>query len=204
MVRKVCASKVRKRVLHGDQYLSKGQLKKLLKYVENTADLARQRGSRRAIIDELIVLTMAYTGLKVKELRSLNIRDVSVRYKSFITVRDSKGKISRKMVIHAELAKKLERFIKLYRKKTRRTAPLFMSEQGNRLGYHSIYSKVKSVGKKSGIGKLHPNMLRHTFLLELFAREKDLKLVQEQAGYSSIRAASAYFNTIIKQSSKRE
>ena len=140
MVRKVCASKVRKRVLHGDQYLSKGQLKKLLKYVENTADLARQRGSRRAIIDELIVLTMAYTGLKVKELRSLNIRDVSVRYKSFITVRDSKGKISRKMVIHAELAKKLERFIKLYRKKTRRTAPLFLT-----IGISLSYARVASL-----------------------------------------------------------
>ena len=198
MAVKSCTSDTGGRVLSLDQYLSKGQLRKLLRYIEKEADFARQRGNTRAIVDELIILILAHTGLQVKELRSLNIRDVYTKKNSFIAVKDHGGRILRKMVIPSNLAKKLERFIKLYRKKTRGNTPLLLSERENRLGYNSIYSKVRSIGCKSGIGTLHPNMLRHTFLLDLFTREKDLKLVQEQAGYSSIKAAVVYFNTIIK------
>ena len=47
-----------------DKYLSDTQLKRLRRYVKDMADLARQRGSERAIIDELIVELLANTGLR--------------------------------------------------------------------------------------------------------------------------------------------
>lgn len=49
---------VRRRTRGGlapNKYLSDVQLKKLRQYVKDMADLTRQRGSKRAIIDELIV-----------------------------------------------------------------------------------------------------------------------------------------------------
>jgi len=33
--------------------------------------------------------------------------------------------------------------------------------------YRGIYEKMKKLGQKSGIGKLHPHMLRHTYLTRL-------------------------------------
>ena len=46
-----------------DKYLSDTQLRQLRQYVKDMADLARQRGSERAIIDELIVELLANTGV---------------------------------------------------------------------------------------------------------------------------------------------
>ena len=61
-----------------NKYLSDVQLKKLRQYVKDMADLARQRGSLRAIIDELIVEILANTGLRASELCQLNIEDLPV------------------------------------------------------------------------------------------------------------------------------
>jgi len=45
-------------VLSENQYLSDEQLRKLLRYVKKSGDLARRRGSCRPIINELIILIM--------------------------------------------------------------------------------------------------------------------------------------------------
>jgi len=63
-----------------DKYLSDTQLKKLRGYVKDMADLARQRGSARAIIDELIVELLTNTGLRASELCNLNIGDLPVSH----------------------------------------------------------------------------------------------------------------------------
>lgn len=59
-----------------DKYLSDTQLKRLRQYVKDMADLARQRGSERAIKDELIVELLVNTGLRASELVALNIGEV--------------------------------------------------------------------------------------------------------------------------------
>ncbi|MBW8040549.1 MAG: phage integrase family protein [Planctomycetes bacterium] len=60
-----------------------------------------------------------------------------------------------------------------------------MLRRGDRIIYRSIYAKVKRIGEQAGIGKLHPHMLRHTYLTRLYNIEKDLRFVQDQAGYAS-------------------
>ena len=197
MTQKVTASNTQRDVLSENQYLSDEQLRKLLRYVKKSGDLARRRGSCRPIINELIILIMTNTGLRAKELLNLNIRDVCTTKSTecYISIRKHTGRISRKMAVPEKLAKKLRRFIELYRKGAKKTEPLFLSEQGNRIGYVSIYNKVKIIGKKSGIGTLRPNMLRHTFLFKLYKAERDLKLLQERGGYSSPQAANIYANT---------
>ena len=57
------------------RYLSEAQLKKLLLYVSEKANLARQRGTTRAIVDELIILLLVNTGLRASEVCNLNIAD---------------------------------------------------------------------------------------------------------------------------------
>ena len=59
---------------HGE-FLSETQLKKLLRYVTEKANLARQNGTKRPIVDELIILLLVETGLSASELCNLNIAD---------------------------------------------------------------------------------------------------------------------------------
>ena len=179
-----------------DKYLSDTQLKKLRTYVKDKADLARMRGGSRGVIDELIVELLVNTGLRASELCNLNIGDLPVKHgKDCIWVRDGKGKVSRSVDISEKLRQRLNRFVKLYRKSARAKSALLVSERGDRIIYRSIYSKIKRLGEQSGIGKLHPHMLRHTYLTRLYNVEKDLRLVQDQAGHASPTTTAIYAKT---------
>jgi integrase/recombinase XerD len=52
---------------------------------------------------------------------------------------------------------------------------------------------VKDAGEEAGIAKrVHPHMLRHTALTELYDRTRNLRLVQNVAGHSSSRMTERY------------
>ena len=133
---------------------------------------------------------------KNTELINLDIRDLPVKHgKHCIWVRDGKGKVSRSVDVPESLMKRLARFVKLYRKGARANSPLLVSEQGGRMIYRSVYSKIKRIGQQAGIGKLHPHMLRHTYLTRLYNVEKDLRFVQDQAGHASPTTTAIYAKT---------
>lgn len=179
-----------------DKYLSDVQLKRLRQYAKDMADLARQRGSARAIMDELIVELLANTGLRASELCNLNIGDLPVTHgKDSIWIRDGKGKVTRTVDIPESLVKRLERFVRLYRKGAKPKGPLLVSTKGRRMIYRSIYEKLRKLGRQSGIGKLHPHMLRHTYLTRLYNVEHDLRFVQDQAGHASPTTTAIYAKT---------
>jgi site-specific recombinase XerC len=179
-----------------DKYLSDTQLKQLRQHVKDMADLARQRGSERAIIDELTVELLANTGLRASELCDLNIGDLPVAHgKPSVWVRDGKGKVTRTVDIPESLIKRLDRFVRLYRKGAKAKTPLLVSTKGKRMIYRTIYEKMKKLGKKSGIGRLHPHMLRHTYLTRLYNVEHDLRFVQDQAGHASPTTTAIYAKT---------
>jgi len=179
-----------------DKYLSDTQLKRLRQYVKDMADLARQRGSTRAIIDELIVEMLTNTGLRASEICKLNISDLPVTHgKNSVWIRDGKGKVTRTVDIPESLQKRLERFVRLYRKGAKHKDPLLVSTNGKRMIYRSIYEKIKKLGKQSGIGKLHPHMLRHTYGTRLYNVEQDLRFVQDQLGHASPTTTAIYAKT---------
>lgn len=196
MGRQKAAKTTRRGGLPPDKYLTDDQLRKLRRYVKDMADLARQRGSQRAIIDELIVELLASTGLRASELVALDIQDLPCTHgKPAIWVRDGKGRVSRSVDIPEGLQSRLERFVRLYRKRAKPHTPLLVNARGDRLIYRTVYEKCKKMGERAGIGKLHPHMLRHTYLSRLYNVEKDLRFVQDQAGHASPTTTAIYAKT---------
>jgi len=179
-----------------DKYLSDTQLNRLRRYVKDMADLARERGSSRAIIDELIFGLLDGTGLRASELCALNIEDLPMSHgKDCVWVRDGKGKVSRTVEIKSDLSKQMARFVKLYRKGAKPKSPLLVNTRGDRIIYRTIYEKLRKLGQQSGIGKLHPHMMRHTYLSRLYNIERDLRFVQDQAGHASPTTTAIYART---------
>jgi len=173
--------------------LSEIQLETLLGYVKDKADEARRKGATRAIINELIVALILRTGLRASELCNLNIGDLPESHgENTIWVRDTTEKITRKVDIDSETDRILNKFVKLYRMNAKLEDPLFVSESGDRLAYMSLYSKLKIIGRKAGIGKLHPEILRHTYLVRLYNFTQDLRLVQLQAGHLHSASTARY------------
>ena len=193
------AKKVKRQVRGGlspDKYLTKLQQKKLLSYVKAQADLSRARGSKRAIVDETICLLLTQAGLRASEVCNLRLKDLPVCHgKNSVWIDNGKGDISRTVEISEKLTKAIKRFCKLYCKKARPQDYLFVSSQGKSLCYMTLYQKIRRLGKQSGIGKLHPHMLRHTYATRLYAVERDLLFVSDQLGHSNVSTTHIYAKT---------
>ena len=173
--------------------LSNSQLDKLLQYVKNKADDDRRKGNTRSIVNELIILLLVNTGLHAKELCNLSISDLPLEHgENAIWVRDAKGDVVRAVEIDSKMSECLERFVRLYRKAANHKEPLIINERGKRISYMSLYSKVRKIGEKARIGKLHPHMLRCTYLVRLCNKKNDLRFVQEQAGHASRKTTALY------------
>ena len=185
--------------LQPDKYLAEAQLRRLRQYVKDMADLARQRGSMRAVIDELVIELLVNTGLRASELCDLNIGDLPMTHgKDAVWVRDGKGSVARTVETPESVQKRLERFVKLYRPSAGPDEPLLVSAKGSRMIYRSIYEKIRKLGRLSGIGKLHPHMLRHTYGTRLYNVEQDLRFVQDQLGHASPTTTAIYAKTNAK------
>ncbi len=179
-----------------DKYLSKEQLKKLRRHVRDMADAARERGSFRNVVNELIIELLVNTGLRASELCKLNIADLPISHgKDGIWVRNGKGNVTRTVDINEVLKNRIARYVKLYRVYRNENEPLFLSEWIGRISYQGLYTRIKRIGLHAGIGKLHPHMLRHTYLTRLYNIERDLRFCQDQAGHASPTTTAIYAKT---------
>ena len=167
------------------------QMKKLLDYVSNRADLARQNGSVRAIIDELIIFLLIYAGLRPAEVCRLTLENLPLnneRNMLFIAASDQSA--AREIKVNSALTECIARFIRVFRNEALPNEPLLVNERGSRFTYRSLYNKVKTVGANAGIGSLYPHILRNTFILRLYNEAQDMHWVRQQAGHQSTKAAA--------------
>lgn len=175
------------------RYLSEAELGKLLSYVREKAHIARLKGATRSVIDELLVLLLVHTGMRASEVCNLTISDIAAgQRQNKIRVRGSGRKIHRFVVIPSAITKHIEAFIDTYRKPARPRDPFLINERGNKFTYMSVYSKIRRIGEESKIGKLHPQMLRATYLIRLYRSKQDIGFVQRQAGHASPGTTAAY------------
>jgi integrase len=173
--------------------LSESELERLLAYIREKADVARRRGTTRAVIDEVLVLLLLNAGIRAAELCNLAVGDlVTEQDASILRVRDASGNVSRAVEVTLEMAAYLHRFVELYRQDAKSNDPLLVNERGKRLAYISIFSKVKRIGRQAGVGNLHPRILRSTYVVRLYDREQNLQFVQQQAGHASLRTTAIY------------
>ena len=176
--------------------LSQVQVQRLLSHVQQRADQARRDGASRAVVDEIIMLTLCHAGLRAQELCALRIADTPAQHgRPELHIRGIPGTSARAVSIPQELVPVFQRFVQLYRKGAVPSNPLLLSERGTPFGYMSLYSKVRRIGQESGITPLHPALLRHTFLVRLYEREHDLRLVQEQAGHARVKSTARHIHS---------
>ena len=174
---------------NGRKRLSAAELVTVLSYVRTRANLARQKGTIRAVVDESIILLLAQVGLRPHELCALRIGDLPGTHGEMaLWIRDTTGGVARKVHISEDLAERLARFVRSYRNGAQQEDLLLESERGGPLGYMSLYNKVRRIGQEAAIGKLSPAALRRTYIQQLYHAEQDLRYVQEQAGYMSRRS----------------
>jgi site-specific recombinase XerD len=134
--------------------------------------------------DRLIVRTIYATGVRVSELCGINIEDIDFE-DEMIKVRGKGGKIRIVFVDH-ETLEDISRFIG-----NRIEGPLFLGQQGHHISPRSIQHIFKLYAPQG----ITPHKIRHSYASELYRRSKNLRVVQENLGHTSIKTTEIYLHT---------
>jgi len=153
------------------KYLKHSQVLRLLSTIENERD-------------RLIVRLIYATGVRVSELCGIDIGDIDFEEHT-IRVR-GKGDKYRIVFVDEETLADLDRFIG-----KRILGPLFLGQQGKGLSPRT----VQFLFKKYAPDGITPHKIRHSYASELYRRSKNLRVVQENLGHTSIKTTEIYLHT---------
>jgi len=166
----------RPRIKHQEvKYLKHNQVLHLIDSIED-------------IRDKLIVRTIYATGVRVSELCNINIEDIDPDEHT-IRIRGKGDKI-RTVFIDEDTLGELRKFIG-----NRYAGPLFVGQQGKHISSRAIQHIFRNYAPQG----ITPHKIRHSYASELYKRSKNLRVVQENLGHTSIKTTEIYLHTDIDE-----
>lgn len=133
--------------------------------------------------DKAILLTCVYAGIRVAEIVSLDIDDISFSERQgTIRVRQGKGNKERIIPLHKEARYAISDYLKT-REST--AAALFLSNRQTRISKRT----VQHICNKYGV---NPHQFRHTFVTDLVDAGIDDKTIQTLTGHESPAMITRY------------
>lgn len=171
-------------VIRVDRPRLKGQELRYLKHSQ-VLDLIASVPDER---DRLIIRTIYATGLRVSELCGLTIENIDF-HEGMIRVQGKGGKIRTVFVDEATL-EQIRTFIR-----TRDRGWVFAGNLGHALSPRT----VQHVFKQHAPPGITPHKIRHSYASELYRRSKNLRVVQENLGHTSIKTTEIYLHTDLEE-----
>lgn len=138
--------------------------------------------------DKLIVRTIYATGVRVSELCGINIGDIDFEERT-IRIRGKGDKI-RIVFIDEDTLEAIRTFIG-----NQIEGPLFPGQQGK----HISPRAVQHIFRHYAPAGITPHKIRHSYASELYRRSKNLRVVQENLGHTSIKTTEIYLHTDIDE-----
>jgi integrase/recombinase XerD len=174
-----------------DKYLSPGQIDKVIIHLRHV------KQSERNAVNMFAVVMLLYTGLRSEELLNLRLRDLPPYHgKAVVMVKKGKGCISRTVLVPDWLGSVMQQFIRDHRKGGKPGSFLLTAEGTSApMTYSGLYRRIVRIGKLSGVGRLTPHCLRHTYGMNLHDLCKDLDFVCQQLGHSHVETTRIYAKT---------
>ncbi len=183
--------------IDGIKYFNKSQIRLIRRTVRDKAELDMARGKITSIREWLVIDILTSTGVRVSETANLRCGDLKIGYaQSEIFIRNGKGSKSRTIQIPESLKKHLNRFLKwkaTQNESVESDAYIFLGQRGpwTSQAIQQIVKKYLKLLDLYESGK-SVHALRHSYAVELYRREKDLRAVQKQLGHSSIQTTQIY------------
>ncbi|MDK2974277.1 MAG: integrase/recombinase XerC [Methanofollis sp.] len=153
------------------KYLKHSQVIRLLKSIDDDTD-------------RLVVRLIYATGVRVSELCAIDIGDIDFEERT-IRVK-GKGDKVRTVFVDGETLAEIEKHIG-----NKIMGPLFIGQQGKNLSPRT----VQRIFQRYAPPGITPHKIRHSYASELYRRSKNLRVVQENLGHSSIQTTEIYLHT---------
>ena len=176
------------------RWLDEDQKKRLLKVVENDLREAKERYPRLWILrkrDAVIVNILLLTGLRVDELCSLKLSDLTLsERKGTLLVRHGKGGKQRVVNLHIEARKQLSEWLEV--RPQVESEGLFVGQTGEGIRPRIVQRVVERYAKLVGLQDVTPHSLRHTYARNLLDSGSKLQEVAMLMGHSSLDSTARY------------
>lgn len=192
-------------------HISENNEKKILKYLDNLVskasriqDWTKLNKTQKKEIKNLEYVYMLnftfklgiYMGLRVSEICSLRLKDISKPYMTNTNQQlvdiliQGKGSKERLVPIVYSRIKKEHLFFRKIRKPD---DILFHQITGKNLTRNSLYNYFDEVGEFSGTGERGCHILRHTFTYKMSEAGVDVADAQDMLGHSDVSTTRIYF-----------
>jgi len=183
------------------KYFTGKQIKLIRRTVREKAQLALQKGQVTAVRDWMVIDLLTSTGIRVAEAADIRCGDIKAGYgESSLYIRNGKGNRSRVVQMPQSLKTHLKQFLKWKQRIGEDTTPdafLFIGQRGAWKA-SAIQQAVKKYLRGLGLyekGKA-VHALRHSYAVELYRQERDLRAVQKQLGHASIQNTQIYADVL--------
>ena len=141
--------------------------------------------------DRLIVRTIYATGVRVSELTGIRVEDIDFDAQT-IRLRGKGGKI-RTVFIDGDTLGEIRAFLA-----DRKDGPLFPGQMGRPISPRTI----QFIFRRYAPTGITPHKLRHSYATELYSRSRNLRVVQENLGHTSIKTTEIYLHTDVEERKK--
>lgn len=189
--------KERRKTVDGVKYFNVHQIKMIRRRLKDQAEADLKKGNVTGVKEWMVIDLLTSTGLRVSEAANLRVRDLKLGYgESRIFVRKGKGDVSGHVVITESLKKHLKSFIG-WKNSLGETIGdddyIFVGQRGAWTS-QAIQLIVKKYLKELNLyerGKA-VHALRHSYAVELYSKEKDIRTVQKQLRHRSLQSTLIY------------
>lgn len=156
-------------------------------YSDEMIELIRQNVSSHR--DLTIIDFLISTGVRVGELVKLNITDLNLEAKECVVV--GKGNKQRKVYFDARTKIEIQQYLS---SRNDDSKALFVSllKPFNRLQISGVETVLKKIGKKVGLGRVHPHKFRRTLATKAIDKGMPIEQVQKMLGHAKIDTTLEY------------
>lgn len=193
--------------LEEENYILKSPMKRIHKiktdkviketYSDETLELLRDNCN--CLRDLAIIDILASTGMRVGELVKLNINDIDFENRECVVF--GKGNKERPVYFDARTKIHLKNYLN---SRTDSNQALFVSldEPHERLNISGVEIRLRQLGKRLGISKVHPHKFRRTVATKAIDKGMPIEQVQSLLGHSQIDTTMHY--AMVNQNNVKE
>ncbi|NAS19622.1 tyrosine-type recombinase/integrase [Clostridium butyricum] len=162
---------------------------KIVKEVYTDEHLELMRDNCREIRDLAIIDLLNSTGIRVGELVKLNIEDINFNERECIV--QGKGDKQRRVYFDARTKIHLQNYVN---SRVDNNSALFVSliEPYNRLNISGVEIRMRELGRKLNINKVHPHKFRRTLATRAIDKGMPIEQVQHLLGHQKIDTTLQY------------